>query len=144
MTVAEPASIAALISAAAVVGALATSSIVTWYVDSSTLLGDVEARSQQERKDDAVTREFVARLKPLETRQRALLWVAIIQWVVVASLLATSLWLACEAGRVPFVLAASALMVALVLLPVGLTGTAMWRLRKARAQLGLASRKEAR
>lgn len=137
MTVIEPASISALISAAAVVGALTTSSIVTWYVDSSTLLGDVDARSQQERKDDAITRELVARLKPLETRQRALLWVAIIQWVVVGSLLATALWLAFGAGRVPFVLASSALLVALVVLPAGLTVAAVRRLMKARDELGL-------
>lgn len=143
MTVlADTASISALISAAAVVGALTTSSIVTWYVEVSQLTGDVEARSAADTKNDEKTREFAARLRPLQTRRRALLWVAIIQWVVVGSLLLTALWLArpicepvCRYDRFPFFLAALALIVALVVLPVALTITASRRLTSAAALL---------
>ena len=71
----DTASISALISAAAVVGALTTSSIVTWYVEVSQLLGDIGARSKADTKNDTKTREFTARLKPLQTRRHALLWV---------------------------------------------------------------------
>lgn len=138
----DTASISALISAAAVVGALTTSSIVTWYVEVSQLLGDIGARSKADTKNDTKTREFTARLKPLQTRRHALLWVAIIQWVVVGSLLFTALWLAqptcdpvCRYDRFPFFLAALALIVALVVLPVALTITASRRLKSATAQL---------
>lgn len=138
----DTAAISALVSAAAVVGALTTSSIVTWYVEVSQLAGEVLGRTAADKADDDVSRALESRRDGLDQRRRALLWVAVIQWAVVASLLATALWLAwpecgpaCDRSRLPFVFACLALIVALVILPVTLTLTASRRLRTATSHL---------
>jgi hypothetical protein len=134
--VSDPAAISALLSAAAVVGALTTASLLTWYVETSELHGDVDRRTLAERKRDDLTREFDARRVRLITRQRALTWVAGLHGTVVATLLGSAVWLsypfrgsAIASDLWPFFLASVALSAALLVVPFVLTLSARRRLQ---------------
>jgi hypothetical protein len=139
---ADTTSISALLSASAVVGALTTSQIVTWYVEAAQLWTDVEVRSSARQKDDGYTQQLKARQTQLKAKQRALLWVAGIQWAVVTILLLLALslanpWQDCgfNQGLLPFFVAAGALVVALVLIPAIIAAVAAHRLRTVSSSL---------
>lgn len=143
---ADPTSISALLSASAVVGALTTSQVVTWYVETAQLRTDVTVRSSARKADDEYTRQLKARQTQLTSKQRALLWVAGIQWAVVTVLLLLALSMAnpwqdaaFTQTLVPFFLAACALVVALVMVPVTIAVTAVRYLRVVASTIGLAS-----
>lgn len=139
---ADTTSISALLSASAVVGALTTSQIVTWYVEAAQLWTDVKVRSSARQKDDEYTQQLKARQTQLTAKQRALLWVAGIQWAVVTILLLLALWLAnpwqdCVFNQrlLAFFVAAGALVVALVLIPAIIAFVAAHRLRTVSSSL---------
>jgi hypothetical protein len=136
--VSDAAAISALLSAAAVVGALTTSSLLVWYVEVSELGAEVDGRTSAERKRDDLTRELDARHGRLTTRQRALAWVAGLHGIVVATLLGSALWLSypfggrsIDADLWPFFVASVAMAVALLVVPLLLTLTAWNRLGRA-------------
>lgn len=140
---ADTASISALLSASAVVGALTTSQVVTWYVETSQLKAEVRARSSAQERDDAYTQELKARQNQLTSKQRALLWVAGIQWAVVTSLLLLALCLSnpwrepgFQSGLLPFFVAAWALVCALVVVPLIITTVSVARLRAVSPAIG--------
>jgi hypothetical protein len=144
---ADTTSISALLSASAVVGALTTSQVVTWYVEAGQLRTDVSVRSSARKADDEYTRQLQARLTQLTSKKRALLWVAGIQWAVVTVLLLLALsmanpWQAAAftEGLVPFFIAAGALVFALVIVPVTIAGIAVGGLRVVASSIGRASR----
>lgn len=120
----EQGSISALLSAAAVVGALTTSQVVTLSVDVRQLDAQVSRRTQADRSNDLRTRELQDTLAGYRARYEALRIIASLQWVVVTALVGTAGWLAypCQDGKwvgnlVPFFLAACALALALVVVP---------------------------
>ena len=133
---ADTTAISALLSASAVVGALTTSQVVTWYVEASQLRTDVKVRTSALQKNDEYNRQLKARKTELVAKQRALLWVAGIQWAVVACLLLLALCLAnpwqedtFDRGLVPFFMAAAALTFALVVVPASIAAIAVGSLR---------------
>jgi hypothetical protein len=141
--VSDTAAISALLSAAAVVGALTTSSLLVWYVEVSELRAEVDSRTNAERRRDDLTRALDARCGRLTTRQRALTWVAGLHGIVVATLLGSALWLSYPFGGPsidsdlwPFFIASVAMGVALVVVPLLLTLMARTRLRLAGDALG--------
>lgn len=120
----EQGSISALLSAAAVVGALTTSQVVTLSVDVRQLEAQVRRRTQADRSNDSRTRELQDTLAGYRARYEALRIIASLQWVVVTALVGTAGWLAypCQDGKwvgnlVPFFLAVCALALALVVVP---------------------------
>lgn len=136
-------SISALLSASAVVGALTTSQIVTWYVEAAQLWTDVRVRSNSRKADDEYTRQLKARQTQLKSKQLALLWVAVIQWTVVTTLLLLALCLAnpwrggdFERGLAPFFMASAALVLALVIVPATIAATAVGSLRRVASNIG--------
>lgn len=143
---ADPTSISALLSASAVVGALTTSQVVTWYVEAAQLSTDVTVRSSARKGDDEYTRQLKARQTQLTSKKRALLWVAGIQWTVVTVLLLLALCMAnpwqdsaFDQGLMPFFMAACALFLAHVLVPATIAAVAAGCLRRVSAGVGPAS-----
>ncbi|GAA4406800.1 hypothetical protein GCM10023168_22140 [Fodinibacter luteus] len=143
---ADTTSISALLSASAVVGALTTSQVVTWYVEAAQLSTDVTVRSSARKADDEYTRQLKARQTELTSKKRALLWVAGIQWAVVTVLLLLALSMAnpwqnaaFTQALVPFFMAACALVLALVVVPVTIAAVAVGDLRGVASTIGPAS-----
>jgi hypothetical protein len=141
--VSDTAAISALLSAAAVVGALTTSSLLGWYVEVSELRAEVDSRTNADRRRDDLTRALDARRGRLTTRQRALTWVAGLHGIVVAALLGSALWLSYPFGAAsidsdlwPFFIASVALSVALLVVPLLLTLTTRANLTRAGEALG--------
>lgn len=142
---ADTTSISALLSASAVVGALTTSQVITWYVETAQLKADVTTRTSARKADDDHTRQLKARQAQLTFKKRALLWVAGIQWAVVTVLLLLALSMAdpwqdtaFNQALLAFFIAACALVLALVIVPVTIAAIAAGSLRVVASTIGRA------